>query len=161
MCRSYSLTQATGAFQIYLLLRDLIELFDSLHTLPTAGGSIFQQICTIAKSNDPTIAINVPLQTGDCDCGLYAIAMACDLCSGTDPFGVKYCQGKMRSHLKSCFENEAIESFPSTPNSTNSRILKSVIVPLHCICRMPGMMPMACCDQCNVWYHKGCVSIPQ
>ena len=35
------------------------------------------------------------------------------------------------------------------------------LVDVHCICGMPEREPMACCDQCNIWYHKNCLQIPE
>ena len=37
----------------------IVALFDSLHTVPSEDGSIVQQVCSILRSNEPAITINV------------------------------------------------------------------------------------------------------
>lgn len=79
-----------------------VDLFDSLHTVPKESGTIFSQACNILRTQYPSITINVVnvgLQEGGTDCGLYAMAMAYDLCIGVDPISKKYTQGEMRSHF--------------------------------------------------------------
>ena len=59
----------------------VVELFDSMHTEP--GSTIKQQICTIPHCEKPFLTIRVihvqRQKLGD-SCGLYAIAMALDIC---------------------------------------------------------------------------------
>ena len=106
--------------------------------------------------------INVQYQSGLCDCGLFAVAMACDLCCGVDPFNMKYDQSRMRDHLQVCFEQGRIERFPchSNEDSRRERVSAQVSIEIFCICRLPEIPPMACCDACGMWYHQGCIPIP-
>ena len=142
----------------------IVALFDSLHTVPSGDGSIVKQVCSILRSNEPAITINVinvGIQAGSNDCGLFAIAMAYDLCAGIDPVTKAYNQGEMRSHLHSCFSNKRLKAFPSTDKHITARILGQVTLEIYCVCRMPELAKrMVCCDCCGIWYHKGCIPIP-
>ena len=69
-----------------------LELFDSLHTVPEEGDTIIPQACSILRTPEPSLIINVVnvgRQEGGSNCGLYAIAMAYDLCAGVDPVSKK------------------------------------------------------------------------
>ena len=141
-----------------------VELFDSLHTVPEEGDSIIHQACSIVRTPEPSLTINVVnvgCQEGGSDCGLYAIAMAYDLCAGLDPVSKKYVQSEMRSHLHNCVGTKQLKPFLSTNRDVKNRTILSVRVEVHCKCRMPeeGRW-MVCCDQCNIWYHEECVPVP-
>ena len=58
---------------------DSVDLFDSLHTVPEDDGTILPQVCNILHTPEPSVTtnvVNVGLQEGGKDCGLFAIAMA-------------------------------------------------------------------------------------
>lgn len=144
-----------------------IELFDSMHTIPTKDGTILKQACCIAKSLNqltPSVTIdviNVQAQAGIADCGVFAISMAYDLCCGVDPFGHKVVQSDLRQHLLSCFNQKQMALFPNIPEKNKkSRTAHSFTFDIFCICRGPETIPMAMCDQCSEWFHPTCVSIP-
>lgn len=141
-----------------------ISLYDSMHTVPDDQSSIVAQVCTILNSEDSDVVINVidvQMQCGMSDCGLFAIAMATDLCYGLDPFRKCYCQDQMRQHLKKCFDQFSITPFPTKPSlqKKRNRVLLSLTVDIFCICRQPERMPMVECDYCNVWYHDDCINL--
>ena len=137
-----------------------VDIYDSLHT----KGEIVKQACAIMQSDRSTISINVvdvQCQTGASDCGLFAAAMAFDLCLGVDPFLRKYDQ---RKHLMSCFKRKDVVCFPEatlTGHDEKSRVVKEVTTEIFCICPLPEEEPMACCDTCGLWYHENCVKIPK
>ena len=141
-----------------------LELFDSLHTVPEEGDTIIPQACSILRTPEPSLTINVVnvgRQEGGSDCGLYAIAMAYDLCAGVDPVSKNYVQNELRSHLHSCINAKQLKPFSSTDRDITERTISSVNVEVHCNCRMPeGGKWMVCCDRCNIWYHEGCVPVP-
>lgn len=94
-----------------------VDLFYSLHTVPEEHGTILSQLCTFLHTSQPSITtnvVNVGLQEGSNDCGLFAIAMAYDLCMGVNPVTRKYVQKEMRSHLHSCINNKKLKQFPGT-----------------------------------------------
>lgn len=141
-----------------------VNLYDSLHTRPNEQGSIVKQACTILKSQQSTIAvnvINVQIQDGASDCALFALAMATDLCRDIDPIYVTYHQDKMRQHLAKSFEQLALSPFPSDINSSSEkcRVIHTKMVEIYCIYRQPEFVPMIECDSCSVWYHAECVDL--
>ena len=78
----------------------------SMHTNPKVDGSIVCQVCTISaspKSSFTLNVVNVQYQQGYSDCGLFAVAMAYDLCAGKDPFQLSYDRARFRTDLESCF----------------------------------------------------------
>lgn len=141
-----------------------VDLFDSLHTVPEEDGTILSQVCCILRTSQQSITTNIAnvgLQVGSDDCGLFAIAMAYDLCAGINPVTRKYVQGEMRSHLHSCINNRQLKPFPGTVRNIKNFTICEVRVNVYCKCRMPeGGRWMVCCDCCNVWYHEECVPVP-
>ena len=145
-----------------------IELFDSMHTVPTGveNGSISRQASCIVKSSKSKLVIDiigVQKQYGGEDCGLFAISMAFDLCCGIDPFKQMVNQDDMRKLLLSCFEEEVMTTFPKVPrkNITNmKRVIKSVSFKLFCVCRGQEYGLMVACSHCHKWFHPVCVNIP-
>ena len=66
--------------------KHVVELFDSLQTTPR--DSIKEQVCTMLRCEKSFLTIrviNVQQQTTGDSCGLFAIAMAQDICNGRDP----------------------------------------------------------------------------
>lgn len=53
-------------------------------------------------------------QRGSADCGLFAIAIALELCQGHDPTNIAFRQKQMRRHLEQCFLQGHLTSFPQT-----------------------------------------------
>ena len=122
--------------------------------------------CYKSLAMDKKLAVELPpaqIQQGGVDCGLLALALACDLASGNDPSEIAYCQSGMRQHLIRCLENEHFEPFPrqdrlqKTP-SKNQRV--NCDIDLFCSCSMPECYDnMIECDLCLEWYHMGCVEL--
>ena len=116
-----------------ILSSGTLELFDSLHTVPEEEDTIIPQACSILRTPEPSLTINVVnvgRQEGGSDCGLYAIAMAYDLCAGVDPVSKKYVQNEMRSHLHSCINAKQLKPFSSTDRDIT---ISSVNVEVHCV----------------------------
>lgn len=144
---------------------DTIELFDSMHTIPSEDGSIGDQACIIARLPHSELNIDVvgvQLQVGSNDCGLFAISMALDLCCGIDPFTEEVVQEEMREHLLCCFEEEQLTTFSKVERDIEgrNRIVNSVHFELYCVCRMPESGSMTECSECREWYHHDCIAIP-
>ena len=69
---------------------------------------------TFLHTESPVIHLqfmNVQMQAGGYDCGLFAVAFATALALGKSPCQF---QGKMRNHLWKCFEQRKMEIFPYT-----------------------------------------------
>ena len=71
-----------------------IDLYDSLPTALSQEGNIVQQACTILQSRKldrfSLNVVDVSRQLGSVDCGLFAIAMATDICNGINPASIDY-----------------------------------------------------------------------
>ena len=65
--------------------------------------------------------VNVGCQEGGTDCGLYAIAMAYDLCAGVDPVSRKYMQSEMRNSLYNCIGTKWLKPFWSNNRDVTNR----------------------------------------
>ena len=65
--------------------------------------------CTTYKIN----MVQVQIQLGLRDCGLFAIAYAVQLAKRLDPAGVQIAQSQIRPHLINCFGEGRISLFPS------------------------------------------------
>ena len=70
--------------------------------------------------------VNVQYQLGSDDCGLFAIANACEMCFGRDPSVVKYTQKDMRKHLVKAFDTLKLMQFPSNLRSLTTSVTKGI-----------------------------------
>jgi len=106
--------------------------------------------------------VNVSLQTGSNDCGLYTIVMMTSIAHNDDPAKLVYNQQEMRIHLMQCFEKGAMENFPVSKKRRlrNKRISKESLCNIYCSCRLPDLedgSKMIMCENCKEWYHEGCI----
>ncbi|KAL5484188.1 hypothetical protein EMCRGX_G020641 [Ephydatia muelleri] len=78
-----------------------VRVYDSLNKKLTK--SLKNTVADILHSSTKKIEVgyvNVQYHLGSDDCGLFAIANACEICFCRDPSVVKYTQKDMRKHLK-------------------------------------------------------------
>ena len=61
-------------------------------------------------------SLDVPLQSGASDCGLFAIAYAVTVALGLHPEEYQFEQAGMQAHLLRCLEAQTIEMFPVLRN---------------------------------------------
>ena len=107
---------------------------------------------------------DVKHQTGNKDCGLFAIANALALCEGVSPEVCNWDQGKMGKHLVSCLGFGKLDMFPVV--SAGPRRSKGVVYrevePVYCNCRQPNdeRRFMAECEGCREWFHRTCEEMP-
>ena len=90
-----------------------VELYDSLQLSPTLQTQIV--ITKYLRSQSSSIkmkVVNVAVQKGSTDCGLYAIAMMTSIAYKEDPTHVVYNQQDLRLHLKQCFDKGILTKFP-------------------------------------------------
>jgi len=140
-----------------------VELFDSLQLSPTL--EVQMTIAKYLRSQTKSIKIkvvNVSIQSGSTDCGLYAIAMMTSIAHSEDPAKLVYNQQELRIHLMQCFEKEFMEKFPVSKKRKlrNKRISKEIVCNIYCSCRLPDYedgSKMIMCENCKEWYHEGCI----
>ncbi len=133
---------------------------------------------SVQESSIPVIAslLNCPLsdltirmmpvqkQTNASDCGILAVAMSLDLCSGNDPCISEYGNTQaIREHLKNSLETCKMTRFPVVTKERKATPTDFKI-PLFCYCRMPEDSnienPYVGCSKCSQWFHKVCASVP-
>jgi len=106
--------------------------------------------------------MNVQIQMGGTDCGLFSLASATALCHGVDPMSCVFNRGKMRKHFWHCLTNWKMELFPlyrkqrAIPQS-----VKEEKFHVYCHCRLPWDRhhaddDMTMCNSCREWFHDTC-----
>ena len=85
--------------------------------------------------------MDVSIQSGLYDCGLFAIVCATALALGEKPQLFFFDQWNMRAHLRQCFEDGKMKMFPVL---RKRRVKKSAVktteeVQVYCKCRMPEL----------------------
>ena len=106
--------------------------------------------------------MDVQIQSGGDDCGIFATAFAFALCSGRNPCNITFTQQLRQDHLSSCFHVQKLSPFPS--DSKPRQALKDARniekFPVFCVCRMPkDKKGMAQCTACRDWFHQKCQKI--
>ena len=109
--------------------------------------------------------MDVTVQAGSNDCGLFAITFAIALALGEKPELFLFYQPKMWAHLQKCLERGKMEMFPVIRKRRvkNSRVKATEAVPVYCKCRMPEMPGEHLIEftNCKEWYHiDTCVPAP-
>ena len=93
-----------------------VNIYDSLPNCALYSKTK-RQIASILFTDLSTITVNfidVQVQVGSDDCGLFALTFAASLCAGENPAELTYSQDKFRSHLANCIENQWLNPFPQT-----------------------------------------------
>ena len=123
-----------------------------------------QEIAALLCASTKCITLeymNVHLQGGTSDCGLFALAYATSLCNADDPTKYTYTQHAMRNHLITALESGNLQGFPiSRSRRSNLRPVKTEEIKIYCSCRQPCSGDMIKCNSCKEWYHDTCETVP-
>ena len=118
-----------------------IHVYDCASGSPTS--SLLNQIASIVCTPKDIIKltyVDVQMQQGCDDCGLFAIAFATSLARGEQPGSFFYQQKAMRKHLVDCLEKQNITAFPIQKiRRHGSKVRHSANIPIHCVCRLPKL----------------------
>ena len=140
---------------------DQIRVYDSLY--PSIGSFTKRQIAAILQSSNSEIHVemmDIHLQSGTFDCGLFAIANATALANGISPGTQLYDQTKMRRHFWNCLKAGKLTPFPVLKTRRCSDRVKSTdTIELSCECRLPNSMNMIECSTCKTWHHIACQEV--
>lgn len=143
-----------------------VKVFDSMYV--SVNDNIKTQVACILCTKCSTIKLNfmdVQMQCGGCDCGLFAIAFATALAFGEHPGQYVFDQQQMRRHLWKCLEQQKIEMFPVKKHRRSAAKVKTTdTVPVFCLCRMPELPGTQWieCTKCKEWFHSDtCVKVPK
>ena len=63
-------------------------------------------------------SVNMQVQEGNVDCGLFVIAVATDLAYGNDPANVIFEQKKMKNYVLENLKSESLQPFSRLTKST-------------------------------------------
>ena len=124
-----------------------------------------QQIAALLapqKSDTQLQYVDVQMQSGANDCGLFAIVFATALCHGELPGKYIFERRAMRGHLMKCLEAGEFSMFPVRKIRLSSKRIKSTsIIKVYCDCRMPELpsSSMVQCTKCHEWFHFLCVDV--
>jgi len=104
--------------------------------------------------------MHVQHQSNNTDCGLFAVAFANSLAFGQDPTALRYSPVAIRRLLLQQLQDGMLQPFPSTVIPPHRPILRTKVLQLYCMCRMPDDgREMVQCDRCDSWYHVSCVGL--
>ena len=89
--------------------------------------------------------------------------MACSICNGQEPSGVRYDQDSMRKHLVDSFEKGYLDIFPTKPmRKVKATTRHMETIPVYCVCRLlDDGSEMIQCVKCKEWFHTRCVRVPK
>ena len=158
---------------------DEVDVFDSMP--PAVNASLKNQIASLLTSKGKNIVLRYmshdlfsvfmanlyimlfradrqcQQQHESSDCGLFALAFASVLASGSHPSGYRFQQKLLRHHLHMCLEQNTFQGFPITRlGRVNMKAIKySYSIAIYCYCRMPETFAktMNKCDRCSKWFH--------
>ena len=144
-----------------------ILVYDSMP--PAIMAKVRNQIACLLFTSENAINvkyIDVQMQDGSADCGVFAVAFAATLASGGRPGAFSYCQARMRHHLLSCLEKSELTPFSVQRKRRNINKVKSTVtIPVYCNCRLPALKDctMIQCSKCRAcMYHVNtCVVVPE
>ena len=138
-----------------------VLVYDSLYA--SISTSVQKQIAALLHTSNKEITVNImeiQMQAGTCDCGLFAIATAMCLLTGNHPGGCLYKQAEMRKHLYECLKNGRMTPFPLLKQRrAGLKVKYTEALPVYCSCRLPEWpgKDMVQCSDYNEWYHVDCL----
>lgn len=109
-----------------------VNIFDTMYT--EVQSSSISIIASLAFCNLPSLKMNtidVAKQTNSSDCGVLAVAIAFDLCSGMDPLTVRYNPRGIRPHLMECRRTFSFTRFHVKTANTKSDVIQRCAYLLH------------------------------
>ena len=126
---------------------------------PFFSSALKHQIAALLATKEKKFSVHfmdVQMQAGGDDCGVFAIAFATALCCGHPPGKFQFHQRAMPHHFIRCFERGQFTMFPVHRSRCNENRVKSTkIVAVFCSCRMPELSgtEMIQCSRCREWLH--------
>ena len=103
-----------------------INVYDSLFSTPPPA--LVQQVCNLLHTSETKVVVqvmDVQLQSGGNNCGLFAVANAVSPCCGTDPSSITYDQELVRQHLDQCLSTRQLTPFPSKKRKPTTTVKRT------------------------------------
>ena len=143
-----------------------VQIFDSMYMcIPTMAKAQIANLLNTVESSVTVSFMDVQMQSGEYDCGLFSIAFATALVFEEWPGCFLFDQKEMRIHLLQCFERQQMSMFPIMKRRHSGAKVKSVEkIPIYCVCCMPELPNSIWieCSSCKEWYHSDtCVHVPK
>ena len=130
-----------------------VYVYDSMY--PSVGTYTKKQIASILCTEQSEIELHimdVQMQAGGSDCGIFALAFATAIVNGIPPGKFVFDQAKMRQHLYESFLSGKLQMFPTLRERRGAtRVKTKDDIKVFCACRMPelpGIEMVECC-QCK------------
>ena len=142
----------------------VVHWLDSMHCGPSSQLKVIvSDLLQCPKDCIQIKMLNVQLQSGGSDCGLFALANITAALDGVDPSSLHFIQKLMRTHLVTCLEQKDPRSFPldlSKRQARSTKILDTQTLRIYCVCRLPdnGNL-MVMCTKYHKWFHKSCTEV--
>jgi hypothetical protein len=143
----------------------LISTVGTVHPTVVVYDSLYCTVSYLINTTSMEVNlrfVNVQMQYGGADCGLFAIAFATALALGHAPEGFHFKQDLMRQHLRECLERGVITMFPYDKTRRANKKMKNIQkMMVYCTCRLPEFGEMIECSCCTEWFHVDlCVTVP-
>ena len=142
-----------------------VNVYDTMYSsMSSTTASIAARLQITSLPKVTVNMVDVGMQSNGSDCGVLAIAISYDLCSGHDPRSVNYDSTKIRQHLLKCLKEVQFTRFPVRDNRTPAKAVKSTkVIELYCTCRLPDDegLEYIQCNRCAEWFHPHCLDIPE
>ena len=138
---------------------NVVMVYDSLYK--SISSHTKQQVASLMNTRSSKSELNVNImdihmQSGTNDCGMFAIANATAnataIVHGISPGSQAYKQEDMRTHLAKCLIDGKLTPFPLVKRRRcKNQVKSSQYVKLYCICRMPEdpKLKMIECTNCK------------
>ena len=141
-----------------------VKLYDTLYN--TANSIAIRHACHMLMFPGDSVSFvneKVQRQLNHDDCGLFALAIATDLCHSVDPVTQSYDQSKLRQHYVNCLESRKMAPFPKTSRRVIHHLgTEKQTIAIYCVCRLPNdKQEYVQCFHCHGWYHPSCVNVPE
>ena len=118
-----------------------VFIYDSLYS--STSECVQFQIASLLATKENEIILNfvdVQMQSGTYDCGLFAEAFATCLSFGFSPGQYFFEQGAMRRHLWKCLQERNISLFPvKKERRYKQKIKANQCIPVFSFCQLPAM----------------------
>ena len=140
-------------------------VYDSLYT--SIGTFVQKQITTLHRTMEEVKVniMNMQVQAGTCDCGLFAIATATSLLNSTNPGAITYSLRWNVIYMTPPAGGRFAPFLVLKTRRSSSKIKYSKSFPVYCICRLiesadHGMVE---CSKCFDWFYADCLeeAVPQ
>ena len=119
----------------------VVHWLDSMHCGPSSQLKVIvSDMLQCPKEPIRIKVLNVQLQSGGSDCGLFALANITAALDGVDPSSLHFIQKLMQTHLVTCLEQKDPRPFPidlSKRQAQSRKILDRQTLKIYCVCRLP------------------------